>query len=163
MKNLGYLLAAAAMARVGSVTAPDRAQTTTAPVELPHRPRVGEMTKPIACAVLDKYGCPAKLLWTEALTDTVHGDMDIEFPTGAPHRTIPLYAVESDNALETVRSMIKPDSILVASEIRADRFPRKAIFNALTYLTKTGELVRIGYGRYQSPPSDLPALESNPK
>lgn len=60
---------------------------------------------------------------------------------------------EPRSAYEAVRALIKPDTILSASEIHLDQYPRKAIFNALTHLARQGYLVRIGYGRYQSPPA----------
>jgi len=46
--------------------------------------------EPVGCAVLDGNGVPMKLLWREALTDTVHGDEDVLHPAGAPHRTVAL-------------------------------------------------------------------------
>lgn len=55
-------------------------------------------------------------------------------------------------AIEVVRSMIEPDTIMTASECHPEGFERKEVYNALTYLTRTGELAHIGYGHYQSPP-----------
>lgn len=57
------------------------------------------------------------------------------------------------SAREAVRRLIKPDSIISVSEIHPEGFERKAIFNAVTYMTRTGELTRLGYGKYQSPPA----------
>jgi hypothetical protein len=30
-----------------------------------------------------------------------------------------------------------------------DRFPKKEVYNALTYMTRAGQLTRLGYGRYE--------------
>jgi hypothetical protein len=59
------------------------------------------------------------------------------------------------SAIEGVRRLIRPDMMLTASEVHVEGFDRKAVFNALTYLTRTGELAHAGYGKYQSPPVDV--------
>lgn len=58
-------------------------------------------------------------------------------------------------AVEGVRRLIQPNIMLTASEVHVDGFERKAVFNALTYLTRTGELAHAGYGKYQAPPADF--------
>lgn len=58
-------------------------------------------------------------------------------------------------AVEGVRRLIRPNIMLTASEVHVDGFERKAVFNALTYLTRTGELAHAGYGKYQAPPADF--------
>jgi hypothetical protein len=55
-------------------------------------------------------------------------------------------------ALEVVRAMLRPDTLIRAVDIQLDG-PRKDVFNALTYLARTGELTRVGYGLYQTPPA----------
>lgn len=40
----------------------------------------------------------------------------------------------------------RPEFILAAG---GDRFPKKEIYNALTYMARTGDIKRVGYGRYE--------------
>jgi hypothetical protein len=64
------------------------------------------------------------------------------------------------SAVEGVRRLIEPNITLTAAEVHVEGFDRKAVFNALTYLTRTGELAHAGYGRYQAPPDDMPISTS---
>lgn len=62
-------------------------------------------------------------------------------------------------AIDAVRRLIRPDAILVAADIQPEGFSRKKVLNALTYLTRTGELAHIGHGRYRARPA---SKESTP-
>lgn len=53
-------------------------------------------------------------------------------------------------AIEAVRAGLKPGKILMARDVRPEGFSRKAVFNALTYLARRGEIERIAYGQYRA-------------
>lgn len=65
------------------------------------------------------------------------------------------------SAIEGVRRLLQPNVVLTASDVHVEGFDRKSVFNALTYLARTGELAHTGYGKYQAPPADQEPTVTN--
>lgn len=54
--------------------------------------------------------------------------------------------------VEVVKAALPNTEVFYASQVQVPGFARKRVFNALTYMTRRGDITRIGYGKYQRPP-----------